>query len=226
MYRFLSFALLLTLLMGCAKDPPYVNISHAPVSILPSDYPKLLKRWTRKRVIVHKLDTPLNVHATLLSWEFRWAYIVKYTSLYGLGAAQRKRLWTVQEEDLKEGVQFVVAVACTDSKWNDLEKGDPVSMGPGKSAKGSTWRITLTVDKGEPVVPKEVVAVEPLKKIHKDMFPFLGHFHRLYRVTFPAIHKGKRVLPGNARRLELRFAGPLGKASLQWLTTNSIISKE
>ncbi|MBU1240769.1 hypothetical protein KJ865_13735, partial [Myxococcota bacterium] len=142
--------LLLTLvsLMGssCRKDPVMVNISHAPVSIVPEDYSKLRKRWTRKEKIIYKFDTTLDVHATLLSWEFRWAYVIKYGQLFKLDSSERKNLWAREEEELKETVQFVVGVACTDNTWNDLDKGQPQMLGPGKRTKGSIWRISLKID--------------------------------------------------------------------------------
>ncbi|MBU1537194.1 hypothetical protein KKF84_17895, partial [Myxococcota bacterium] len=59
-----------------------------------------------------------------------------------------------------------------------------------------------------------------------DMFPYLGHFHRFYRISFPRMVKGNDIMPSSARKIVLQFAGPLGSARLEWLTNNYIITKD
>lgn len=58
------------------------------------------------------------------------------------------------------------------------------------------------------------------------MFPFIGHFHRLYRISFPSKVKGVPVMGSKARKITLSFASPLGKTKLEWFTNNYIISKD
>ncbi|MBN2723316.1 MAG: hypothetical protein JXR95_04505 [Deltaproteobacteria bacterium] len=219
-----SLIIVTGLLISCTTEKTLVNISHALVHINPGDYPKVLKRWTRKTTIIRKFDTTLDVEATLLSWEFRWGYTVKYSRDFNLSETEKKNLWSLQQSELESGIEFVLVVATTVSAWNDLEKGTPKLAGPGKKAKGSHWRISLRVDKShDEILPEYVKVIDPVTQIHTNMFPSIGHFHRLYLVRFPAKSGNKKVLPDNAKLIQLKFTGPLGKTSLKWYTTNTQI---
>lgn len=229
MNRLLPVLLLAACCAGaCSTGPAYVNISRTPVQLTPGDYNRILDRWTREERVVQLLDTTLDVHATLLSWEFRWAYTVAVARYFRLSETDKKRLWASQQQELDAGVEFVVATASTDVAWNDLEKGTPEEVpGPGRPLSRSLWRITLHVDNAEPVIPSEIKAVEPISKLHKDMFPHIGYFHRLFLIRFPrTTPDGREVLPETARRIELRFSGSLGttRRHLIWKTTNMVVN--
>ncbi len=226
MNRLLVPLLLAALWGGCGKDSVYVNISRAPVQVKPGDYKRVLGRWTRHKRILQQLDTTLDVHATLLSWEFRWAYTMAVSRWFRLSEKDKKKLWASQQQDLDAGVEFVVVSASSEPTWNDLEKGTPDVPGPGRPLNRSLWRISLYVDNAEPVTPAEVQAVEPISRLHRDMFPHIGYFHRLFLVRFPArTADGREVLPEAARKIRLRFSGSLGTAELTWNTTNQIVNE-
>jgi hypothetical protein len=210
--------------LSCGKEIKYVNISHAPVSITPDDYKRVLNRWTRKKIVVHKFDTTLDVHATLLSFEFRKAYSVLYNHYFKLSKNEKTKFWKTQKDDLTKYVEFVVAVASTEEEWNDLQKGNPKLSGPGKKIKGSIWKIKLLVDSEDPVYPAEIKLIHPVTKLHKNMFPFIGHFHKFYLIRFPTKIKKKQVMPLHTQKIKLTFSGPLGHATLTWLTTNMYIT--
>ncbi|MBU1219769.1 hypothetical protein KKF34_05745 [Myxococcota bacterium] len=205
---------------SCSSDRTWVNISRAPIHIEPGDYFKVLKRWTRKKKVIRKFDTTLDLEATLLSWEFRWAHTVKYAADYRLTEDEKKALWLKQQTELDEFIDFVLIVASSDNDWNDLEKGTPLPASPGATAKGSHWRITLTVDEGKKYSPIKIQSVSPVTRIHKTMFPNIGHFHRLYIVRFKAKDGKNDILPSSTRKINLELSGPLGHAPLEWVTTN------
>lgn len=218
--------LLVALWGGCGRDSIYVNISRSPVQVKPGDYNRVLARWTRHERILQQLDTTLDVRATLLSWEFRWAYTVAVSRWFRLSEADKKRLWASQQQELEAGVEFVVVSSSSEASWNDLEKGTPEVPGPGRQLQRSLWRITLYVDAADPVTPVEIKAVEPISKLHRDMFPHIGYFHRLFLVRFPArTAEGREVLPEAARKIRLRFSGSLGNTELTWHTTNQVVNE-
>lgn len=184
------------------------------------DYANVLKRWTRHYRIIRQFDTSLDIHATLLSWDFRWAYTVALSRWYRLTETEKKSMWARQQQDMDAAVEFIVAAVSSDNAWNDLEKGAPTpSAAPGETVKRSLWRVTLDVDALPPVLPLEIRVIEPISRLHRDMFPYIGFFHRLYLVRFP-----KDSIPEHARVIRLRFASSLGAGSLKWETTNVFVN--
>jgi len=216
----LLLLLIVCMAAACSSSGAYVNIGRTPVQFKAGDYPDVLKRWTRHYRIIRQFDTALDLHATMLSWEFRWAYTVALSRWYRLTEAEKKRMWERQQQDLDAGVDFIVAAASSDSSWNDLEKGTPdPAMAPGEAVKHSMWRLTLEVDSAAPVLPVEIRVIDPVSKLHRDMFPYAGFFHRLYLVRFP-----KGSVPEHARVIRLRAASSLGAGGLKWETTNIFVN--
>ncbi|MGM0597362.1 MAG: hypothetical protein ACQES9_10020 [Myxococcota bacterium] len=220
--KIIIFVIFLTLL-SCTLKSEYVNISHAPVTIEASEYFEILERWKRKKRIIKKFDTTLEIHAVLLSWEFSRAYNSKYASLFDLNKSETNKLWNKQKNELKKHIQFIVSAGSTEEEWNDLEKGYHSPQKPAKNSKGSIWRISLSVDKIKNIKPVEIKKIR-ISKTHKTFFPFIGHFHKLYVIKFPAEKNGHKILSSKAKKIILKFTGLLGKTNLVWLTTNSYIS--
>ena len=77
-------------LSGCAAQT--VNLGEGPREYVATDYPEVLKRWTRSGslVAIAQLDDLLSVSATYESWDFRWAYVVRYAQDYRLTVEQRR----------------------------------------------------------------------------------------------------------------------------------------
>ncbi len=214
----------LVALVSCAREPARVDLSIRQTKISPGQYFRVLKRWTRAHKVIRKFDTTLDVHAVLMSWEFRWAYTVRFAHLYDLTEVKKQQFWATQRSLLDKYVEFVVSASCAEYEWNDLDKGN-LRLGdsaPGEEQKGSIWRVTLQVDDRPPLPPVEIRAIEPITELHRSFFPFIGHFHRLYRIRFPAKNPdGTRVLNDDTQVVKLIFAGPLGRARLEWKTTKA-----
>src|SRR5271169_1393162 len=92
MRRALALALLVAGLTGCAEER--VSIGGGPREYVASDYDDVLKRWTRSEslISVTELEDFLTVTATFESWDFRWAYVVRYAQDYRLTVDQRRAL--------------------------------------------------------------------------------------------------------------------------------------
>src|SRR5215472_18958193 len=93
------FALLCALLLAaavsltaCAEEK--VSLARGPREYTASDYSEILDRWTRTESLITlaELDDKLTVTATFESWEFRWAYVVRYAQDYRLPVEQRREL--------------------------------------------------------------------------------------------------------------------------------------
>src|SRR5690348_11566323 len=79
-------------LAGCSE--PHVSLATGPREYVPGDYMQVLKRWTREDSVidVSELDDKLTATATYESWDFRWAYVVRYADDYRLSVEQRREL--------------------------------------------------------------------------------------------------------------------------------------
>ena len=67
---------------GARAREPKVSLAPGPREYVASDYPTVLTRWTREESLIQlsELDDKLTVTATFESWDFRWAYVVRYAA--------------------------------------------------------------------------------------------------------------------------------------------------
>ena len=88
----IPLTLLALLVSACAE--PKVSLSQGPREYVPTDYPTVLKRWTRDESLIQlsELENKLTVTATFESWDFRWAYVIRYAADYRLTVEQRREL--------------------------------------------------------------------------------------------------------------------------------------
>jgi hypothetical protein len=107
---------------GCATQR--VSLVGGPREYVASDYPQVLKRWTRTEslVVLYDLDDKLTVTATFESYDFRWAYVVKYASDYRLTVEQRRELLAKALHDTEDTHEFYIALYGTNRRWTDLTK--------------------------------------------------------------------------------------------------------
>jgi len=78
--------------LSCAT--PKVKLDEGPREYVATDYDTVLKAWTRDKQFtnVNVMDNVLSVTATYESWDFRWAYVVRYAEDYRLTVDQRRAL--------------------------------------------------------------------------------------------------------------------------------------
>ncbi|MEM6961278.1 MAG: hypothetical protein AAF550_05980, partial [Myxococcota bacterium] len=69
---------------GCAA--PELSMNPVPRSFTPRDYARVYDTWTRDAddFSFSLMSTVLHATATFESWEFRWAYVVRYASDHGV----------------------------------------------------------------------------------------------------------------------------------------------
>ena len=77
---------------ACAT--PTVQLAGGPREYVADDYDSVLRRWTRTESLLSlsALDNFLTATATYESWDFRWAYVVRYSEDYRLTVDQRHAL--------------------------------------------------------------------------------------------------------------------------------------
>lgn len=192
-------------LSACAQ--PKVSLATGPREYVPSDYAEVLKKWTREESLIDlsELDDKLTVAATFESWDFRWAYVVRYAADYRLTIEQRRELLehTLREtEDVRE---FYVALYGTNWRWTEL------------SRPTSAWIVRLIDDQGNETAPSKIESIVKPGPLELRYFPYTTVWRHPFRIRFPRFTgDGRPTVAANARWFGLRFAGAEGNEELRW----------
>lgn len=190
-----------------ACKPPSVSLAEGPREYVAQDYLRVLRDWTRSTQLlsVEQLDNVLTVTSTYESWDFRWAYAVRYADDYRLTVEQRRALLERSLAESRREHQFFVTLAAQKYKWGDLELDSPA------------WIIRLIDDTGGETVPLKITEIKRPGAIEQTYYPYTNSWRRAYRITFPTTHAdGQPSVSPKAKRMGLRFAGAQGNDELIW----------
>jgi hypothetical protein len=203
-YVFLCVA---TCLVGAtACSAPQVTLAEEPREYVATDYEVVLARWTRTEhlIALSELDDLLTVTATFESWDFRWAYVVRYAQDYRLSVEERRVLLESTLNDTRAHHQFFVALYGNNRRWIDLSKPT------------SAWIVRLIDDKGNETAPEEIIAIPRPGPIERTYFPYASVWRQIFRIKFPATTANGPTIGPGAKRVGLRFAGAQGSQELHW----------
>lgn len=190
-----------------ACSTPTVSMHEGVREYVASDYPSVLKRWTREERLIDlsELDDMLTVSATFESWDFRWAYVIRYADDYRLTVEQRRQLLDKTLAETRTVHTFYVALYGTKWRWVDLSK------------PGSSWVVRLIDEKGNETAPSAIEAIPKPSAIEYRYFPYTTVWRHVFRVTFPVAREGGgRSIDPRAKWFGLRFAGAEGHQELRW----------
>ncbi|HEY3819529.1 MAG TPA: hypothetical protein VGL81_20305 [Polyangiaceae bacterium] len=204
---FASLAPLVALLClgGCAT--PRVSLATGPREYVPSDYTQVLKRWTRDESLIqlNELDDKLTVTATFESWDFRWAYVVRYAADYRLTVEQRRALMERTLHETDDDHEFYVALYGTNWRWTDLSRAT------------SAWIVRLIDDQGSETAPSKIEAIIKPGPLERRYFPYTTVWRHVFRIRFPRhMGDGRPSISPSALWFGLRFAGAEGNEELHW----------
>ena len=190
---------------GCAD--PKVSMATGPREYTDSDYDQVLERWTRSRNLVSlsELDTLLTVTATFESWDFRWAYVVKYANDYRLTVEQRRTLLERTLSETQDSHRFYVALYGSNARWADLTRAN------------SSWIVRLIDDEGNETAPLSIELITRPGALERRYFPYSTIWRNVFRIKFPTTTPGGQpTIAPEARWFGLRFAGAEGNEELRW----------
>jgi hypothetical protein len=213
MRRALALALVLASavgLAGCAEER--LSVGGGPREYVASDYDEVLKRWTRDESLINvtELEDFLTVTATFESWDFRWAYVVRYASDYRLTVEQRRELLERTLRETADDHEFYVALYGTNWRWIDL------------SRPTSSWIVRLIDDQGNETAPSKIESIVKPSAIDEHYFPYTTTWRRVFRIRFPpSTGDGRPTIAATARWFGLRFAGAEGNGELRWQLANN-----
>jgi hypothetical protein len=196
--------------VACGAAP--VSLAEGPREYVATDYERVLARWTRTEqlFVSNEPDNLLNATATYESWDFRWAYVVRYAEDYRLTIDQRRALLERSLAESGRYHQFYVAMYAQHYQWSDL------------TAQNPAWIIRLIDDRGNETAPSEIEPIRRPGAIEKTYFPYTTPWRRAYRVRFPlARSDGRRTISPEAHWFGLRFAGAQGNEQLVWTVSEA-----
>ncbi len=202
---FARFVVASLALAGCAS--PTVTLVEGPREYVATDYDAVLDRWTRteRMFSLPELENHLTVTATFESWDFRWAYVVRYVQDYRLTIEQRRKLLEKALDETRQKHQFFVALYGGERRYNDLTKPN------------SAWIVRLIDDTGNETAPQEMVAIRKPNAIERNYFPYNTSFRQAFRIRFPRVTpEGRPTISPQAKWFGLRFAGAQGNSELVW----------
>ncbi len=194
-----------------ACGQPRVSLREGPRAYTAQRYDDVLRRWTRvgHDYSLQGFEDQIAATATYESWDFRWAYVVRYADDFRLSTAERTRLLETSLGAARQEHEFYVAIYTTSRRWGELTRPT------------SAWRVLLVDDHQHEVAP---VAVEPIRRagaLERTYFPYTTVWRQAFRIRFPrrvqvAGEGDIELLNPNTRFFILRFSGPLGHTDLVW----------
>jgi hypothetical protein len=190
--------------MACGDTQ--ISLATGPREYVANDYPDVLKRWTRSGSLVTltKLDDLLTVTSTYESWDFRWAYVIRYAQDYRLTVDQRRKLLQATLDETRQEHQFYVALYGSNHRWTDLTRPT------------SSWIVRLIDDQGNETAPTKIELIAKPGALEKTYFPYTSPWRQAFRVHFPRETEGKPSVAEHAKWFGLRFAGAEGNQELHW----------
>ncbi|MDP9034523.1 MAG: hypothetical protein M3O50_06920 [Myxococcota bacterium] len=206
--RFITQSLVgLLALVATACSEPKVSLSGGPREYVPNDYRQVLQKWTRDKslIVLSELDDKLTVTATYESWDFRWAYVVRYADDYRLTVEQRREVLDRTLRETATDHEFYVALHGTNWRWTDL------------SRPTSAWTVRLIDDEGDETAPSKIETIVKPGPLETRYFPYTTVWRRAFRIRFPRqTAEGRSTISTNSRWFGLRFAGAEGNGELRW----------
>lgn len=197
--------LLLAGAAGCATQK--VSMRSGPRAFTESDYERVYSAWTREAhpFAFGRLADVLDATATFESWEFRWAYVVRYAHDHALPTESRTALLRTTLEDASAHHRFFVTLIGTDWRESDL------------TSERSAWRVLLVDEAGRVTAPLEIERIERPTPAERIYFPSITPQRQTFRIVFPATHAdGTATIAPDTRVIVLRFTGAQGTVDLRW----------
>lgn len=193
------------LLGGCATQA--VSLNEGPREYVATDFENIRQKWTRTESLFafSELDNLLTATATFMSWDYRWAYVVRYVQDYRLTVDQRKKLLERTLDETRQRHEFFVAIYGGERKYNDLTKPN------------SAWIVRLADDTGNETAPEDITAIKKPNALERAYYPYNTVWRLAFRIRFPRVTAdGRPTISPSARWFGLRFAGAQGNSELIW----------
>lgn len=173
----------------------------------PEDYEDVYDAWTRSEhdFSWRRLTDVLRVSATFESWEFRWAYVVRYAYDYSLDTRARHEMLRTSLDDARHNHRFFVTLIGENFREGNI------------ASRHSAWRVLLVDDTGGQTPPREIERIRHPSAADRVYFPSVNPHRDTFRISFPAVRDdGTPSIPPGSSEIVLLFAGARGRVELRW----------
>jgi hypothetical protein len=162
-------------------------------------YKDILKKHHRHGEFFNKQNLHANIVWDVIykSEEFREAYEREYAKIYHLSESELQSRIREEQEEARDGDEFVVILYTYDKKWNDLESAQ------------TSWRVRLAVG-NEEYEPVNITKVKP-NPVNQTFYPFMEPWTKTYSVFF-----APGSIPKNPQNFKLTLFGVKGEQTLAW----------
>ncbi len=201
-----AVALLVVVALGCSQRA-VLSLQPQPRDFSARSYRKVYRTWTREKKDFSwgKLQDVLNVTATFESWEFRWAYVVRYAHDYRLPPEERERMLQASLGEAQREHRFLVTLSGDRFPESNL------------TGKQSGWRVVLAAPGGAEAAPSAIERIRQPNAVDRAYFATVTPLRETFRITFPATNEaGEPVLGSSPTAAILRFSGAHGHVDLAW----------
>jgi hypothetical protein len=198
-------AVALTAMTGCGE--PRVALRGGTREYVAADYEQVFRRWTREDQVLSlaELENLLTVAATFESYDFRWAYVIRYSEDYRLTIEERRALMQKTLDEAKDVHQFYVALYGANRRWTDLSRAN------------SAWTVRLIDSRGDETAPVKIELIPKPAALERAYFPYTSVWRQAFRIAFPTQAVGRPTIADDAEWFGLRFAGVEGgNGELRW----------
>ncbi len=147
--RWLAPWLMATIVLGgCGATA--VSLAHGPRPYTETDYEDVYERWTRSEDEFSwaTMADVLRVSATFESWEFRWAYVVRYCYDHSMDVTERDAMLRATLADSEQRHRFFVSLQGERFREADL------------TGRLAAWRVLLIDEEGRQSTPVEIQRVQ------------------------------------------------------------------
>ena len=207
MNRASTLCLILTVLAASGCRQHKISMQPSARTFTPESYISVWDAWTREKETFSwkELAHEIHVAATFESWEFRWAYVVRYAYDYSLKPEARDEMLDASLASSRQEHRFFVTLSGMDFRESNL------------AGKTSAWRVLLIDPEGNQTVPLLMERVKRPTAVDRVYFPQVSPYRQTFRLTFPAVEAdGRKTIPDGAEFILLRFTGARGRADLRW----------
>ena len=194
-------------LAAAACDAPRVSLVTSPRAFTEGDYGSIYGRWTRSadEFDFGRLGEVLHVTATFESWEFRWAYVVRYAHDHSFTTDERTHLLEESLADAEARHRFFVTL------------GLPIYREADLTGALSDIRVLLVEPSGRQFEPVEMTRINRGAADTRRYFPSIHRQRHIFRIAFPTVgDDGAPTIPHEADHVVLRFASAAGTVDLRW----------
>jgi hypothetical protein len=202
-----AFTLAAPSLLWSACGAGRVPLHESSRTYTASEYEGVYRRWTRSAddFALGRFSEVLHVTATFESWEFRWAYVVRYASDHSFTIDERTRLLEESLADSRVRHRFFVTLAVPIWREGDL------------TGRQSDIRVLLVDASGKQVEPIELTRISRPTVDQRIYFPSINKQRHTYRLAFPVQGEdGTPLLSPDSDHALLRFASAAGTVDLRW----------